>query len=150
VGLVGDDHHRLEMAQIAVGPPVLGELDGRAHELVGVLLELFLEPFEQREGVGGRAGKAADDLVADQPANLARLVLHHRVADRNLAVAGDHHLVALAHRDDGRAVPAGKVVVLWHSTLQKDFSVDKAQWPECNDRRLAMKYSYPPGHSRAS
>ena len=58
--LVGDDHHRLEVAQIFVGPPVLGELDRGAHQLAVMLLQLALEPLEQGEGVGGRAGEAAD------------------------------------------------------------------------------------------
>ena len=100
------------MAQIAVAAPVLGEFDRGAHQLVGILLELLFEPLEQGEGVGGGAGEAADHLVADEAPDLAGIVLHHRVADRNLAVAGDHHLVALADRDDGRAVPAGKFIVL--------------------------------------
>ena len=60
--LVGDEHHRLEPAQVAVGAPVLGELDGGAHQLVGILLELGLEPLEQREGIGGGAGEAGDHV----------------------------------------------------------------------------------------
>ena len=58
--LVGDRHHRLEPAQIAVGAPVLGELDAGAGQLPGILLELGFEPLEQGEGVGGGAGKAGD------------------------------------------------------------------------------------------
>ena len=71
VRLVGDDHHRLEPAQIAVGAPVLGELDGGAHQLVGILLELGFEPLEQGEGIGGGAGEAGDHLAAGEPADLA-------------------------------------------------------------------------------
>ena len=51
-----------EAAQAAVGPPVLGQLDRGARQ-VAVLLELGLEEFEQRERVGGAAGKAREDLV---------------------------------------------------------------------------------------
>ena len=40
--------HRLQPAQIAVGPPVLGELDGGAHQLVRILLELGLERIQDR------------------------------------------------------------------------------------------------------
>ena len=58
--LVGDDHQRFEVAQIFVGPPVLGELDRGAHQLAVILLELPFQPLEQGEGVGGRAGEAAD------------------------------------------------------------------------------------------
>ena len=58
--LVGDRHHRFEPAQIAVGAPVLGELDAGAGQLAGILFELGFEPLEQRERVGGRAGEPGD------------------------------------------------------------------------------------------
>ena len=61
--LVGDQQHRLEAAEIAVGAPVLRQLDAGAGELAGILFELRLEPLEQGEGVGGRAGKACDHLA---------------------------------------------------------------------------------------
>ena len=60
VAAVGDDQHRLEVAQVLVGAPVLGELDRGALQLAGRGLELLLQPLEQGEGVGGRAGEAAD------------------------------------------------------------------------------------------
>ena len=60
---VGDDHHRFEVAEIFVGPPVLGELDRGAQQLAVILLELLFEPLEQGEGVGRRAGEAADHLA---------------------------------------------------------------------------------------
>ena len=69
---VHDDQHRLEPAQHAVGAPVLGELDGRALEIAAVLLELRFESREQRERVGGRAGKSGENAVVVQPADLLR------------------------------------------------------------------------------
>ncbi len=72
--LVGDQHHRLEPAQIAVGAPVLGELDAGPRQLAGILLELALEPLEQREGVGGGAGKAGDDAALAERAHLLGIV----------------------------------------------------------------------------
>jgi hypothetical protein len=54
--------HRLEAAQHAVGAPVLGELDGGAHQVALVLLELGLEALEQRERVGRGAGEAGQHL----------------------------------------------------------------------------------------
>ena len=69
---VGDGEHRLEPAQHAVGAPVLGQLDRRAQQVALVLLELGLEALEQREGIGGGAGEAGEDLVVVQPAHLAR------------------------------------------------------------------------------
>ena len=73
--LVGDEHHRLEPAQIAVGAPVLGEFDAGAHELAGILLELGFQPLEQGEGVGRRAGEAGDDLALAEPADLAGVAI---------------------------------------------------------------------------
>ena len=87
--VVGDGEHRLEPAQDAVGAPVLGQLDGRAHEVALVLLELGLEALEEREGVGGRAGEAGEHLVVMQSAHLARRRLDDDVAERDLAVAAE-------------------------------------------------------------
>ena len=70
--VVGDGEHRLEPAQDAVGAPVLGELDRRAHQIALVLVELRLEALEQREGVGGAAGEAGEDAVLVEAAHLAR------------------------------------------------------------------------------
>ena len=55
-------------------------------------LELVLEPLEQRDAVGGRAGEPADRAALAEPADLARAALHDRVAERDLAVAGDDDL----------------------------------------------------------
>ena len=60
---VGDDHQRLEVSQILVGSPVLGELDRGAQELAVILLELAFQPLEQSEGVGRRAGEPADHFA---------------------------------------------------------------------------------------
>src|SRR6185369_4822589 len=50
---VGHRHHRLEPAKVAVGAPILGELDAGARQLARMLLELAFEPLEQRERIGG-------------------------------------------------------------------------------------------------
>ena len=102
--LVGHQHHRLQPAQIAVGAPVLGELHAGAGELAGILLELGLEPLEQREGVGGGAGETGDDVALAEPAHLARIALDDGLAQADLAVAADHHLAALADHQDGGGV----------------------------------------------
>ena len=68
--------------------------------------ELLLQPLEQGEGVRGRAREAADDLaVRADPADLLRIGLHHRIAHRHLAVAGNDGLAVLLHAEDGRSVP---------------------------------------------
>src|SRR5262249_21882075 len=85
--------------------PVLGELDRGAHELARILLELGLEPLEQREGVGGRAREPADHVALGEPPHLARIGLDDGLADRDLPVAADRHGAALADRQDRGAVP---------------------------------------------
>ena len=103
--VVGDGHHRFEAAEIAVGAPVLGEFDAGARQIARMLLKLGFEPLEQREGVGGRPGEAGDDLAVAEAADLPGVRLDDGLAERDLAVAGDHDLAALAHGQDRRAVP---------------------------------------------
>ena len=93
------------MPEIAVGAPVLGELDAGALELIGEALELGLKPLEQGEGVGGGAGEAGDDIAVADAADLLGVALDDGLAEGDLAVAGDHHLAALADGEDGRPVP---------------------------------------------
>src|SRR3546814_16344302 len=71
--LVGDDHHRLQVAKIFVGAPVLRQLDRGAEELPIMAFELGLEPFEQGEGVGGGAREAANDAAFVETAPLFRV-----------------------------------------------------------------------------
>ena len=49
--------------------------------------------------------KPAITAVLAQPAHLAGVGFDHGIAEGDLAVAGDHHLAALAQRQDGGAVP---------------------------------------------
>ena len=99
---VGDDHHRLELAQHAVGAPVLGELDDGALEILVELLELGLEAGEEREPVGGAAGEADQHLALAGALDLARRpALMHRVAEGDLPVGGHA-------RRARRGAPAGR------------------------------------------
>ena len=61
--LVRQQEHGLELLQVLVAAPLLGELDGRAHEIAVVLLELGLEKLEEGEGVRRGAGEASEDLA---------------------------------------------------------------------------------------
>ena len=102
--LVEHDEHRLEPAQDAVAAPVLGELDRRALEIAAILLELGLEAREEREGIGGRAGKAGQDAIVVEPPDLPRALLDDRLAEGHLAIARQHRAVAVADRKNRRAV----------------------------------------------
>jgi hypothetical protein len=100
---VRDEDERLEAPQVLVRAPRFGQIDARARQLAGVLLELLLEALEEREGVGRGPGEAHEDVVADA-AHLARVALDDDVAHGDLPVADHHHLAAAAHAQDRRAV----------------------------------------------
>ena len=112
--LVGDDHHGFQPAQVAVGAPVLGELNRRARELAGILLELGLQPLEQGEGVGGGAGKAADHVAFAELAHLFGISLDNGLADRDLAVAadGDQSRLCGQSRSSCHARKLGRIALL--------------------------------------
>src|SRR5215831_2260323 len=65
-----NQHHGFKAAKIAIGPPVLGEFYGRAHELARILLQLAFQAFKEREGIGGRASKSTDHVALGEPAHL--------------------------------------------------------------------------------
>src|SRR5262245_37426791 len=102
---VGNDHHRLEAAQVAARATVLGEVDGGAGELSRILLELAFQPLEQGEGVGGGAGEAPDHVALAEAAHLLGVGLDDGLADGHLPVAADHDAAAFADGQDRRAVP---------------------------------------------
>jgi len=54
---IGHRQHRFESSQHPVGAPVLGQLDGSAHQMTLVLLEFGLETLEQCKRIGRRSGK---------------------------------------------------------------------------------------------
>ena len=59
---------------------------------------------EEGQGVRGGAREAGQHLAVVQAADLARAVLHHRLAERDLAVAGEGGVAAVADGEDRRAV----------------------------------------------
>ena len=89
---VGHDEQRLQAAQRSgrVRQSLASSTAARG-EVAAVLLQLGLEALEQREGVGGGAGEAGQHAAVVQPAHLARVGLHHRLAERDLAVAAERH-----------------------------------------------------------
>src|SRR2546426_3014600 len=101
---IGDHQHRLQPAQDAVGAPVLGELDRRAHQVALVLVELRLEALEEREGIRRAAGESGEDLILVQAPHLLRAALDDDLPERDLAVAAERDARAAANRKDGGAV----------------------------------------------
>src|SRR5204863_4831202 len=68
------------------------------------LVELAFEALEQRERVRGAAGETAEHLAVAERAHLARVALHHGVAQRDLAITADGYGTIAPHGEDGRAV----------------------------------------------
>ena len=109
---VGDDEQGFELTEHLVRAPILGELNGRAAKVAGVLFQFGFEAAEERERVGGGAGEPGEHLVVVEAANLLCGTLHDRGAERDLSVRGHHHAIAAPHADDGgRAdtAPLGEV-----------------------------------------
>ena len=102
---IDHDQHGLQPPQHPVGAPELGQLGRGARHVVGIILELPLEPLEQREPVGRRAREPDQHLAVQQLADLDRVGLHDLGAERDLAVAADGHPVPLANRKDRRRMP---------------------------------------------
>ena len=109
--VVGDGHHRLQPAKVAVGAPVLGEFHAGAFELAREAFQLGFQPLQQGEGVGRRTGEAGQHraAVADA-AHLAGVALDDGLAERHLAVPGHGDPAVAAHAQDGCPVPADGVV----------------------------------------
>ena len=73
----------------------------------GYCSSLAFEPLEQGEGVGRRAGEAADHLALGEAADLRALPFTIGLPEAHLAVAADHDAAALADHEDRRGVHAG-------------------------------------------
>ena len=69
--LVGDGKQGFQLAQGAVGAPVLGQLDGGADEVALVFFQLGFKAFEQGKGIGGTTGETGNDLILVEAAYLA-------------------------------------------------------------------------------
>ena len=82
---VTHDHNGLQPTKVFVHPPGLGHLNARTQRL-WVLLQLHLEPLEERHRIGGRAGETADHALFELP-HLACVRLDDLVAQRDLTVA---------------------------------------------------------------
>ena len=101
---VGDEQHRFETPQHAVGAPVARQFDGGALEVAAVLLQLALEPGEEREAVGRPAGEPRQHAVVIEPAHLLRAVLDDGLAERDLTVTGHDDLALMTDGKHGRGV----------------------------------------------
>ena len=103
VFLVGHQKHRFEFLQNLIGAPFLHQFHRGAHQIAPIFVELAFKFIKERESVGHSAGKAGNDLTVIQAAHFAGAVFHdHRIAHRDLTVAGHGGFAVLRHTDDRR------------------------------------------------
>ncbi len=97
----------LQLFEILVSSPHFCQLDGRAHQLTGILLQLLFQRFQQSEAIGRRASEAANHLSIADDAHFARIWFVHRALPlRHLTIANDDHTATTPHRENRRAVQA--------------------------------------------
>ena len=66
-----------------------------------VFFQLGFETFKQGKGVGGAASETGNHLAVKKPTNLAGVALHDSVAQADLAIATDDHVVTSTNRNNG-------------------------------------------------
>jgi len=81
----------LQVTKHLVSAPVFGQLYGGAPDIAMILLQLGLEAAKKGKRIGGRAGKARENLVLIKPTNFLRRMLDYTFAQRDLAVSGHDH-----------------------------------------------------------
>ena len=108
-------------AQDSIAAPVFRELHRRPLEVAAVLLKLGFEAGKKREGVGRRAGESCEDAFVVESPDLAGALFDDRLAERDLAVAGQHSVVAVANRKNRGALK---------HRLKRSLSVAKKQCQE--------------------
>ena len=86
-------------------------IHGNAYDLAD--LELLV-----RHRIGRGAGEPGEHLALAQAPHLARVALHDGVAERDLAIAGNDHAIALADRHDGGGVEDIGVLAGIHAALR--------------------------------
>ena len=87
----------------------------------GYLLELGLQPFKKREGVGGGAGEACDHVAVADAADLAGVALDDRLTHANLAVAAmttcpplrTVRIVVARHAGGRRSRQSSALILFW-------------------------------------
>ena len=102
--LVGHREQRFEPAEAAVGAPVLGQLDRGAGEVAPCFSSFASNSSNSVNASAVAPANPASTWPSAEPAHLARIGLHHRVAERDLAIAADHDAAVAAHGDDGGGV----------------------------------------------
>src|SRR5207245_8294707 len=97
-------------AQIAVHPPVLGQLRSGTRDASLEVLQFGFEALQEGERVRGSAGKANQDPSIVELANLVGIALHYDITERHLSIAADRDPVLVPYRENGRGMKAGHAI----------------------------------------
>jgi hypothetical protein len=80
------NEHRLQVAEVAVGTPLLCQLNCSPKQVSTSALQLLLEAPEQGHRIRNTAGKPRQDALIVQPPYLARMLLEHGVVEGHLPI----------------------------------------------------------------
>ena len=103
------DEQRFQATEHTVASPILCQLDDGTLKVAREPFELFLEAFEEREGIRRGAREPGEHLVVRKQSDLLGVGLHDRVAHGDLPVSAHGDAAVLSHAQDG-----GRVGTLLH------------------------------------
>ena len=86
---IGNGQQCFKPTQHAIRPPFFRQFDRGPGQIPSIFLQFPFEFFKQGQGIGRGPGKTRHHVILIEPADLARIGLHHRGPDRDLPV-GPH------------------------------------------------------------
>src|ERR1700688_950071 len=92
------------MTEGAILAPFFGQLDRGLLQVAGMFLKLAFEPFEQSNGIGGRAGETGNNFIVVESACFAGSMFHDVIAHGYLAIGDEHDFVVLTHAQNRGSV----------------------------------------------
>ena len=92
------------MSDLFSGPPLFGVFDAASESLVGVLLDLLFQAFQQVEGVGHAPREPAKHVVGQLP-DFVRVRFYPGGTQRYLPVPNQRYLVSFFYGQDCGVVP---------------------------------------------
>jgi hypothetical protein len=97
------------MSEHFICAPFLTELDCSSLKITVVLLKFAFEAGQQGKRITGCAGKACEDAIVVEAANLFGAGFHDCLTKRYLAIACKRYMRILSHQQDSRAAHSGSV-----------------------------------------
>src|ERR1700682_2608107 len=95
------------MSKYFIGSPLLAKLNRGSFKIAMILFKFGFETRQERKGVTGGAGKASQNFVVVQAANLLRPRFHHCFSHRHLTVTGQRDSAISADQQNSCAAHPG-------------------------------------------